>query len=95
MAGLSDTRKTKRAMRYKCINCGTINDLSEGEDPREYVCRSCKKQLPIVPEPDGSLSTAVGLMGGAALGASIGGPVGAIIGGIVGGIVGNSAKGVG
>nr|VFK23950.1 MAG: hypothetical protein BECKLPF1236A_GA0070988_103983 [Candidatus Kentron sp. LPFa]VFK35645.1 MAG: hypothetical protein BECKLPF1236C_GA0070990_104023 [Candidatus Kentron sp. LPFa] len=82
-------------MQYKCIRCGTINNVPKGKDPQRYTCHSCGTQLPSTPESDGELSTAVGFIGGAALGASIGGPVGAIIGGIFGGIIGNQAKGVG
>ena len=74
-----------------------MNDVPKEKDPERYICHVCKTPLPTVPEPksEGELSTAVGLMGGAALGASIGGPVGAIIGGIVGGLIGKNAKGVG
>ncbi len=84
-------------MRYRCTKCGTINHIPKGKDPERYVCHACEARLPVVPEPesDGSLSAAVGLMGGAALGASIAGPVGAIIGGILGGLIGKEAKGVG
>nr|VFJ59423.1 MAG: hypothetical protein BECKFW1821A_GA0114235_10915 [Candidatus Kentron sp. FW] len=84
-------------MRYKCTECGTINDVPKGKDPKKYVCHSCKAPLPMVPEPepDGSLSAAVGFIGGGAFGASIGGPVGAIIGAIFGGLIGKEAKGVG
>ena len=82
-------------MKYKCANCESINELPEGEDSTNYVCYSCKAQLPAAPEADGENSAVVGLIGGAALGASIAGPVGAIIGGILGGIIGKESKGVG
>nr|VFJ67146.1 MAG: hypothetical protein BECKFW1821B_GA0114236_112611 [Candidatus Kentron sp. FW] len=84
-------------MRYQCTKCGTINHVPKGKDPERYFCHSCEARLPAVPEPEsnGELSTAVGLIGGAALGASIAGLVGAIIGGIFGGIIGKEAKGVG
>ena len=82
-------------MKSKCIQCGLINEIPDGNDPESYVCYSCKTPLPPKTEPDGDTSAVVGLIGGAALGASIGGPVGAIIGGILGGIIGKESKGVG
>ena len=82
-------------MQYKCIQCGTINDVPKGESPKKYACYACRASLPSTPESHGELSGAVGLIGGTTLGASIGGPVGAIIGGILGSLIGKEAKGVG
>jgi DNA-directed RNA polymerase subunit RPC12/RpoP len=82
-------------MKYKCSNCGTINEVAAGKDSTRFVCYSCKTPLPSKPESEGETSAVVGLIGGAALGASIAGPVGAIIGGILGGIIGKESKGVG
>lgn len=81
-------------MKYKCVNCGAINQIPDDHSPNGYCCYSCKSRLPEQPA-DGSTSAAVGLIGGAALGASIGGPVGAIVGGIIGALIGKESKGVG
>ena len=82
-------------MKFKCNNCGAINQVPDGQQGSSYNCYSCHMALPNQPLDDGSTSAAVGLIGGAALGASIAGPAGAVVGGIIGALLGKESKGVG
>ena len=82
-------------MKFKCENCGSINQVPDGQRGSSYRCYKCHLNLSDKPIDDGSTSAAVGLIGGAALGASIGGPAGAVVGGIIGAILGKESKGVG
>ncbi|MEH6555898.1 hypothetical protein [Pseudoalteromonas tetraodonis] len=82
-------------MKYKCENCEIINEVPDGKNGAQFLCYSCSSRLPSTPINHGSTSSAVGLIGGAALGASIGGPVGAVVGGVLGAILGKESKGIG
>jgi hypothetical protein len=82
-------------MNVKCGNCGTVNGVPDQSTAGPYRCYKCGAFLPRAPEPSGETSSAVGLIGGAALGAALGGPPGALIGAIIGAILGKEAKGVG
>jgi len=82
-------------MKYKCGNCNSICEIPDKQDPTAYSCHKCQQILSNATKANGDTSSAVGLIGGAALGASVAGPVGAIIGGILGALIGKDSKGVG
>ncbi len=82
-------------MKYKCSKCNAICEIPDEAAPESYTCHKCQNTLTNSTKATGDTSSAVGLIGGAALGASIGGPVGAIIGGVLGAILGKESKGVG
>lgn len=82
-------------MKLKCQKCEAINEVPNDKDGTSFVCHNCGTRLPDKSTNDGSTSSAVGMIGGAALGASIGGPVGAVVGGILGAILGKESKGLG
>nr|VFJ63653.1 MAG: hypothetical protein BECKDK2373C_GA0170839_11106 [Candidatus Kentron sp. DK] len=83
--------------KYRCANCGAINELPNNANPANSHCRFCSQPLATVREPEGAgdMSTAVGLMGGGMLGASIGGLPGALVGVVIGGLIGKEARCVG
>ena len=82
-------------MTIACSNCHRVNELPDPPGNIQYSCFYCRALLPTPPAASGETSTAVGLIGGAALGAALGGPPGAIIGAVIGAILGGQAKGVG
>lgn len=88
-------RSNEATMKYKCSNCNAICEIPDEADPGSYSCHKCQNTLSNSTKATGDTSSAVGLIGGAALGASVGGPVGAIIGGVLGAILGKESKGVG
>src|SRR6266478_3831206 len=63
-----------------CVRCRTPNEVPAGTPGGTWVCHHCHAFLPAAPPTSGDTSTAVGLIGGAALGSPIFGPVGAIVG---------------
>lgn len=81
-------------MDVQCKNCNTINNIPHEVEER-YRCGKCGAYLPEVNQSGGDTSSAVGLIGGAALGAAIGGPIGAMIGGFLGALLGKEGKGLG
>ncbi len=76
-----------------CQNCGIMNRIPEHHPGVQYVCFRCGYSLEGQSVAQSSSSTAVGLIGGAALGAAVGGPAGAVIGGVVGYVIASGSTG--
>lgn len=81
-------------MNVQCVKCGRFNAVPEPGGRVQYVCYNCHAPLPAASRPSSDTSTAVGLIGGAALGAAIAGPPGALIGAIIGAVLGNEGRGL-
>ncbi len=82
-------------MKYKCRHCNALCEIPDGKSPSLYSCHNCQRVFSTAVKAAGDTSSAVGLIGGAALGAAIAGPVGAIVGGVFGALIGKETKGVG